>query len=138
MSGESETRPSGWTVDTLREHVLAMMDERDRRYAERFAAQEKAVNVALEQTKTRFENVNEWRGTVTDLLNNAMPRPEAENRSVVNNEKIGQLSSRVDRIEARSGGQSSMWTYVLGAIGVVLTLLSIGNLILNIAGVPPK
>jgi predicted mannosyl-3-phosphoglycerate phosphatase (HAD superfamily) len=59
VSGETEANISGWTVDTLHSHVLAMLREKDLRDAQRFEArqlalrdalvgQEKAVNAALQ------------------------------------------------------------------------------------------
>lgn len=48
MTGETEKDVSGWTVDTLRAHLLAVMDERDRRYEQRFNASERAVEKAQE------------------------------------------------------------------------------------------
>ena len=52
MSGETEASVSGWTIDTLHSHLTAMraadqalQDERDRRYAEVKAAEEKALKV---------------------------------------------------------------------------------------------
>lgn len=65
MSGETEADISGWTVDTVRAHFATMLDERDRRdgerydalvqmiaeadrrYEERFVAQNKAMEVAF-------------------------------------------------------------------------------------------
>jgi hypothetical protein len=103
----------------LREHFEALLAESDKRYTARFEAQEKAVYVALEQTKTRFENVNEWRGTVTDLLANAMPRQEAESRSTSTSEKIIQLQSRLDKLEGSGLGKHAMFGYFLAIVGLV-------------------
>lgn len=60
-------QPSGWTTDTLRAHLIMRIDyeaqlaaERDRRYAERWSAQEAATAYALEKS-------NEFRGALGDL-----------------------------------------------------------------------
>ncbi|HSZ38457.1 MAG TPA: hypothetical protein VK817_00720 [Trebonia sp.] len=52
MSGETEASGSGWTIDTLHSHLAALREadaalavERDRRYAEVKAAEEKALKV---------------------------------------------------------------------------------------------
>jgi hypothetical protein len=47
-AGEVMDEKSTWTVDTVKEHVVAIMDERDKRYEQRFEAQQKAVDTALE------------------------------------------------------------------------------------------
>lgn len=65
MSGETEAEVSAWTIDSLHVHLLALiakevtglrelLAERDRRYQERFEAQEKAVIVALTQVNKEF------------------------------------------------------------------------------------
>ena len=66
---------SGHNIETLKD----LMDERDKRYNAVAGAQEKAVSAALAAAKEavikaeaaadrRFENTNEWRQTVNDLL----------------------------------------------------------------------
>lgn len=131
MSGETEKEVSGWTVDTLRELIITRMDERDRRYTEKFDAQEKAVLVALDQTRTRFENVNEWRGTVSDLLANAMPRPEAVTINAATNDKIQAINSRLDKIEGGGSSKHALFGYVVAVAGI---LIAIGALVLRSQG----
>ncbi len=46
----AEVTPSGWTVDTL----LELMNERDRRYEQRFIAQEKAMELALVERREQI------------------------------------------------------------------------------------
>ena len=43
-----------WTLETLHEHLVSIMDERDRRYEQRFLAQEKAVDLALQRVDKEF------------------------------------------------------------------------------------
>lgn len=52
---------SGWTVDTLHSNFIVavgnlrtMMDERDKRYEQRFLAQEQAVKIALDAVTREF------------------------------------------------------------------------------------
>lgn len=63
--------------------VREIMDERDRRYNERAKAQDTAVSAALAASERasskaeaaserRFEGVNEFRGTVQDIINNVL------------------------------------------------------------------
>ena len=124
MSGETEKDISGWTTDTLHSHLLSLMNERDRRYEQRFASAEQAVHVALAQTETRFENVNEWRGTVSDLLANAMPRPEADSRASSTDEKINALQSRLDRIEGKGLGVNAVWAVLVAVVMITLGVLA--------------
>ncbi len=77
MSGETEDHISGWTVDTLKEHLESMAAAYDRRYEQRFEAQEQAVTAALNAAKEavqkaevaaekRFDAVNEFRGQLAE------------------------------------------------------------------------
>lgn len=73
----SEPTKPGWTLETLK----ALMDERDRRYAEVGDAREKAITAALvaaEKALTIAEansekwrnNANEWRASMLDRERN--------------------------------------------------------------------
>lgn len=112
------------------EHLRALMDERDQRYEQRFAAQERAVDVAVASAKEdadrverssekRFDSVNEFRRSLSDLVSTFIPRAEAEQRIASNAEKIDALARKLERIEGRSGGAASLWGYLVAAVGVV-------------------
>ena len=45
---------TNWTIETLYTHLSSIMDERDRRYEQRFLAQEKAVDLALQRVDKEF------------------------------------------------------------------------------------
>lgn len=53
---------NGWTVNTL----LELMNERDKRYNERFLSQQEAIKVAQDNTKAWQAASNEWRAAMTD------------------------------------------------------------------------
>lgn len=147
MSGETEQTPSGWTVDTGLAHLQMAIDEADRRYEQRFVAQEKAVAFALDAAKEavlkaeiasekRFDSVNEFRQTLSDQTNTFLPRAEAEQRIKQNSDKIDAskdlaverfslLLSRLDKLEGRSTGMKDGWGYLVGAIGLAATVIAI-------------
>lgn len=52
MSGETEANVSGWTTDTLNNHVNRMFVEMDLRYEQRFKAQERAMEKAFEAAES--------------------------------------------------------------------------------------
>lgn len=131
MSGETEKQVSGWTVDTLKEYLESRIDGNDNRYDQRFAAQEAATKYAQEKS-------NEFRGSLEDIGKKQMPRTEAEaifkalgekmeSLARANAEKIDALQARVDRNEGRSGGLSSGWGYLVGAVGLVAALIAIAT-----------
>jgi chromosome segregation ATPase len=99
---------------SLRDHILARLEEMNLRYDDRFEAQEKAVasalaaakeavNKAESATERRLEGLNELRKVVQDISSLQMPRAEAEQR-------IQQLVEKVDELKrdsARRGGRDT-------------------------------
>ncbi len=136
MSGETEEHISGWTVDTLRAHISDMMGAHDRRYEQRFEAQEKAVNSALRAaqdavtkaelaTEKRFESVNEFRAQLSDQSRTLMPRNEYEAQHHALVERIDLLDKRVTETTGRSQGLSQAWGYVAAGIGLFIAAATI-------------
>lgn len=120
----------------LREHLTAVMAERDRHneaehaairalieaynanVATALAAQEKAVSAALAASEKavakaetaaekRFEGLNELRGMAEDGQRVNMPRKEVEVIIGAINEKIGKLESRASTYSGRETGKVS-------------------------------
>lgn len=111
MSGETEASVSGWTTDTLKEHVNKQFELRDR-----------AILTALAANEKRLDAMNEFRQTLSDQAGLFMPRSEAEQR-------IGQVVDRLVVVEhqlaesrGRSTGADATWAYIIGALGVLIAL----------------
>ncbi len=129
MSGETEKDISGWTTDTLKAHLDSIIAQNDRRYTERFNAQESANKYAQEKA-------NEFRGMLDDVGKKQMPRAEAETliRSTADrwnaqlssvNEKVDALQARMDRNDGRSGGINAGWLILVAAVGLIATIIGI-------------
>lgn len=130
------------------------LEERDRRYSERFDAQEKAVAAALAAAKEavikaelsadkRFEGVNEFRATLSDQASTFMPRGEAHAMMQRLDDKIDSESTRlqekldstngllaalnnsVEKVAGTKQGLTDAWIIMLGALGGVGTLFGI-------------
>lgn len=95
-------------------HVMALLEERDRRYAERFAAQQEALRTALDATERRFEGVNEFRATLSDQAQTFATRAQVD----ALREIVGALSARVDRAEGGRAGISTGWAVLIGVVSV--------------------
>jgi hypothetical protein len=91
-------RELGARLQALKE----IIDERDRRYEDRFRAMdektslalsssEKAVQKAETATEKRFDSVNEFRGSLKDQAATLIPREEANAKFSSLEEKINQL-----------------------------------------------
>lgn len=128
--GETKADPSGWTVDTLRAMFEARIAEMDRRYEQRFAAQEEAIHKSETATERRFESVNEFRAQLADQASRFMPRSESLQRHEQNAEKVQALearhaadvsviNSRLDMAAGKSSGLDKGWALLTGVVVVV-------------------
>jgi CHASE3 domain sensor protein len=61
----------------LREHIDALMEQRDLRYQQRFEAQERAISEARAAAEKRLDGMNEFRGTIQDVIGRYITRQEA-------------------------------------------------------------
>ena len=133
---------------TLREHLVSLMEERDRRYTERaeaadkavnaaLAAAEKAVNAALAAAKEAQQanaialkeykdGANEWRATVTDITARMPTNVEMDRRFDVVDEKIARLRAAEDKSTGKSVGLNAGWSYLIAAVAL---LVSVGTLL---------
>jgi hypothetical protein len=69
VSGETQSNVSAWTIDSLHSHLVTIINERDRRYEQRFEDQEKAVIAALAATQRAIEKAEEAAQHEFALLN---------------------------------------------------------------------
>lgn len=108
----------------------------DRRNEERFVAGEKAVNAALIAAKEavlkaetsadkRFESVNEFRQTLSDQTKTFISRVESEAKLESFNNRLSDTVARLDKLEGRSIGMNAGWAYIVGAVGLAATIISI-------------
>lgn len=134
--GETAKDPSGWSTDTLKAYVERVVHESDRRYEQRFEAQEKAVTAALASAALAVDraevnaerwrnNANEWRAAMTDREKNFMSRDQADSQFDALEKQITDLKRSRDASEGRMGGISAGWGYLVGAIGLAAALVAI-------------
>jgi hypothetical protein len=64
----------------LKEYILRIIEERDKLYTERFAAQEKAVLKQEVASEKRFEGINEFRTNLKDQQITFIPRLEYDTK----------------------------------------------------------
>lgn len=112
------------------EHLKALIDERDRRYEQRFvdqatavsaalASAEKAVTKAEEASNKRFDAVNEFRGQLSDQASQFMTRAEGGALIDRNTKDIQELKDRVNTSQGRGTGIQAGWGYLIGAVGLI-------------------
>lgn len=121
-----------WTIETVREHVLSLLAERDRQYDQRFIAQEKAVQTAMNAAERavskaetaaekRFDAVNEFRATLADQQRTLMPRAEAE----LQFGRITSLEKELTTMRGHGSGIHSGWGYAIGLVGIILAVAAL-------------
>lgn len=98
-----------------------------------FAAAKEAVSKAEQSTEKRFDDTNEFRGQLNDLLATLMPRNEGNTRfdalrseSVARfdnlSEKIDRMRERLDKSEGAGKGLNQSWVYLLGGVTLIATI----------------
>jgi hypothetical protein len=112
----------------------AFLEERDRRYKEKFEAMEgsirasalgtdKALEIARMSVEKRFDSVNEFRQALTEQTATFLRRSEyiIEHKSLT--EKIELLMRKVEAAEGKGAGLSSGWAYLVSAIALAGTVV---------------
>lgn len=103
---------AAWNIGSLKEHLETVGDERDRRYQERFDAQEAAMHAALIAAKEavlkaevaigeRLTLLNEFRAQSKDEQARYITRTEAEGATDRNSERIQELITKVQTCVTR-------------------------------------
>jgi hypothetical protein len=143
VSGETDDRPSGWTTDTLHEHLQQQLDDSrrllDERYATQtkaldaaFAAADKAVQTALlsaekavakaeTAAERRFEAVNEFRGQLADQATTFMPRTEADVRLTAMDEKVSRNTEDIASLQGRALALAGIGALTGGALVAIIS-----------------
>jgi hypothetical protein len=146
---------SGWTVGTLKEHVEAILEQKDIRDRQQYDASQRALDAALlaadravlaalsaakeavikaeTATERRFDSVNEFRQTLSDQAATFMSRAEWATAHQALEKSILDLGKRIERSEGEAVGanaraaSSRAATTIAIAVGVLLlTAISVG------------
>jgi hypothetical protein len=135
-------------IRQYKEHIEALFTASDRAVTAAFAAQKALVDAALASIKeavtkaeasdlAKFAAVNEMRGMANDTAARMMPRMEhtaivqaTQEKIDAMSQRINDLQARIDRGEGRGSGLQAGWGYLVGGVGLFLTLLTIGGVIL--------
>lgn len=133
--------PNGqrWTVETLREHLTAIIDLRFESLEDivnhRFDAQERAVKAAYDSNQraldiadkaltSELKHVNEFRQLVDDIQENQMPSKDIVNRFVNMAEKVDELSKQMADMRSQGTGVKSGWGWAAAVIALAIAIAS--------------
>jgi hypothetical protein len=112
-----------------RDHLLAIIAANDRRYTERAAAMDEAIERARTEVDRRLEDLNNLRRQVTDDRGQFL-RAETYQAQHSNLEAIvADLGDRVSALEGSRGGANQTWSLVgvgfAGVIAIVAVVVAI-------------
>jgi hypothetical protein len=93
------------------------------------ASAEKAVTKAEAAAEKRFEAVNEFRGQLSDQASQFMPRSESNVRYSALADKVDAIERRLDVMQGKSTGLSSVYGWIVGGVSLVVSIVVIVNVL---------
>ncbi len=128
-------------IDSLCDKI----DERDKRYQERDIANKEALKAAFNSSERAAEKTemalkeyktasNEWRDTVKDLVSKMITRPDVERELKQMEARIAELRESRSETGGQKSGIKEGWGYAVGAVGLILIVISIMMYIGKIVG----
>jgi hypothetical protein len=111
--------------EAQREAVAAALAAQEKAVAAALAAADRAVAKAETAAEKRFESVNEFRSALADNFRTLMPRAEAEQAVRTMNDKIDELTKRVNAKEERGRGMGDIIGWIVGGVGLLAAVVGI-------------
>jgi hypothetical protein len=121
-------------TDAKLANLATLIDAHAGRLVQAIEAADKAVSKAEVATEKRFESVNEFRQTLSDQTRTFISKVEFEALRDTNTARIADLASRLDKTDGKTVGLNAGWVYLLGALSIAATLISLVVLIIRQAG----
>lgn len=125
MSGETDAQVSGWTVDTLKEHLEARLDALDRLMTAADENAKRALEVADEEKERRLGLLNEFRGQAEDQQRQFLPREVFDGFLSRFDEYKDSTSRALDLREGQGRGAGATISYLFAGIGCLFVVISI-------------
>ena len=116
---------SGWTVDSLKAYFDAVLAEKDKALSAALTSAKEAVEKSEDNSQRWREQANEWRGAMTDREKTFMSRAEFEAYRDNTDKLLAARKATQDVAQGKEKGLSLGWGVLLGAIGLVSTILNI-------------
>jgi hypothetical protein len=113
---------SDWTLETLKEYLDRRFDDSDKAIQAALQAAKEAVGKAEVATEKRFDAVNEFRGQLADQAATLLTRTEYDTNHKALEDKISDITDRINRNEGRGSGYSQSWAIFI-AIGTLIVAI---------------
>ena len=131
--------PSGWTIDTLKEHYDRLLEDLEKRYDEKFLAQKSAVDAAFvssqkaidksdESLKEYKATANEFRKTISDYRDQTISKAEHRALETIldsHAKQIAALQVSEGRGEGNQSARGRFTATTISIIGLVIVVLGL-------------
>jgi PBP1b-binding outer membrane lipoprotein LpoB len=114
-----------WTINTLYKLLATKLQDDEKRYNERFNAQQMAIEKAERASEKRFDSVNEFRGMMADQQATLVNRNEWDAKNIALHDKIDVLTNRLNLMEGSGSGKHAFWGYIVGGLGVLSLIVTL-------------
>lgn len=111
---EKDSSNSGWTYETLKEHLLSIIELNDRRYTERGESVQRALDKAEATMNQRLNGMNEFRDTLRDQAGTFVSRSDLAGLEKATDVRLKILENKNANLEGR------LW-----AIGAGITIINL-------------
>lgn len=108
----------------LREHIVALLAELDRRHEVRLRSIEDSVAKSERLVEDRFHAVNEFRKAYTDLIGGQMPRPEFESRHCQLEVKVDETRKMIETLRQELSNQRSRSAGIAAALTIAVVVVT--------------
>ena len=117
--------PDDWTFTTLLTHVLTLMDERDRRYEQRYQTQAESLQLAQAANDVRLAAMNEFRAALTDQANTFLTYQQYTDQHQLLIDSINDLRRSRDLQAGKSNWAGALWPLIISGLAVVASITSV-------------
>lgn len=87
-----------------------------------------ATKIKSDTLEKRFDNTNEWRTTVMEILTKTATKEEVNSRLDAVVKAIGELKEWKDKQEGKASQTALMWTAIIAIVGLALNLAKLVGL----------
>ena len=144
---KGDNEDNAWTLETLRQFLLAKIEANEAADIARHAASDKIFQAAFAASKElvtsaylaadravqkaevasekRFEGVNEFRGQLADQQRTLMPRTEVEVMLRSLSDRLKTIENKESERAGKLTGSREGWGWAVGIVGLVALLISI-------------
>lgn len=109
----------------LKDYLLAIMDEREKRYLQRMDLQDLVVQEAKEVIGVRLHSMNEFRGQAADVQETLARKAEVNIRFDAIESKINLLSSTQALNRGQEKGIGMAWAVVVVLLSLAVSVVGV-------------